>query len=179
VTFVGLLRAVNVGGKNLVAMAELRATMNELGFKNVTTLLQSGNVVFGAPAQNAAKLEGRLEAMLLKSIGVTTTFIVRSAPEWNEIVAGNPFADAGRDDPGHLIAMPLRDAPARAAVAALVAAISGREQVQVIGRTLYAVYPDGIGRSRLTIALIERHLNTRGTARNWNTVLKLSAAAGY
>jgi uncharacterized protein (DUF1697 family) len=178
VTFVGLLRAVNVGGKNLVAMANLRALLEELGFKNVTTLLQSGNVVFGAPAQDAVKLEGRLEAAVLKSLGVTTTFIVRSAPEWKEIVAGNPFADAARDDPGHLVVMPLRAAPARAAVAILVAAISGREQVQVIGRTLYAVYPDGIGRSRLTIALIERKLNTRGTARNWNTVVKLAAAAG-
>ena len=177
-TFVGLLRAINVGGKNLVAMADLRALLEKLGFKNVATLLQSGNVIFTAPAQDLARLERRLESAVLKSLGVTTTFIVRSATQWQALVAGNPFAAAAASDPSRLIVMPLRDAPAAAAVAALVAAIPGREQVQVVDRALYAVYPDGIGPSRLTITLIERKLATRGTARNWNTVVKLATAAG-
>jgi len=73
--------------------------------------------------------------------------------------------------------MCLRDAPDRAAVAGLQKAIAGREVVRTSGRHAYIVYPDGIGRSRLTVALIEKKLGTRGTGRNWNTVLKLAALA--
>jgi uncharacterized protein (DUF1697 family) len=72
--------------------------------------------------------------------------------------------------------MCLKDAPAAAAVRALQAAITGRETVRTWGAHAYLVYPDGVGRSRLTIALIERTLGSRGTGRNWNTVLKLEAA---
>ena len=69
----------------------------------------------------------------------------------------------------------LKDAPARGGVAALQAAIKGREVVKTKGKQAFAVYPDGIGRSKLTAALMEKHLGTRGTGRNWNTVLKLAA----
>ncbi len=71
----------------------------------------------------------------------------------------------------------LKDAPDRTAAAALTDAIRGRESLRVKGRQAYVVYPDGVGRSKLTMALIEKKLGTRGTARNWNTVLKLATAA--
>ena len=74
--------------------------------------------------------------------------------------------------------MPLKAAPGEAELAALKSAIPGRERIEAHGRDLYIVYPDGIGRSKLTLALIERKLATRGTGRNWNTVLKLQALAG-
>lgn len=101
---------------------------------------------------------------------------MRTAAEWRELVAANPFPAEARDDPGHLLAMVLKDAPPVAALAALRGAIVGRERVELAGRTAYLVYPDGVGRSRLTAALVEKKLGTRGTARNWNTVLKLQAA---
>jgi uncharacterized protein (DUF1697 family) len=87
----------------------------------------------------------------------------------------NPFPEEAKRDPGRLIAMCLKGKPALDAVDALRSAISGPERVQVIGRELYIVYPDGMGQSRLTTALIDRTLGVRGTARNWNTVLKLGA----
>ena len=94
------------------------------------------------------------------------------------MVAGNPFPEEAERDPSHLLVIFLKEAPDRKDVMALQSAIKGREVVRAKGRHAYVVYPDGIGRSRLTSALIEKKLATRGTGRNWNTVLKLGAAAG-
>mgnify|MGYP002399900788 CR=1 FL=1 len=91
------------------------------------------------------------------------------------MVADNPFRVEAERDPGHLLVMFLKQAPTREAVTALQRAITGREVVRAEGRHAYLVYPDGVGRSRLTSALIEKHLGTRGTGRNWNTVQKLGA----
>jgi uncharacterized protein (DUF1697 family) len=95
--------------------------------------------------------------------------------DWKAVIAGNPFSEEAARDPGHLLVVALKDAPDRAAAAALRNAITGREVVRVRGRHAYIVYPDGIGRSRLTTVVIEKKLGTRGTGRNWNTVLKLGA----
>lgn len=90
-------------------------------------------------------------------------------------MARNPFPEEAERDPGHLVVMILKGAPAAHEVKALQDAIRGRELVRADGRAAYVVYPDGIGRSRLTTALLEKKLGTRGTGRNWNTVLKLAA----
>ncbi len=170
---IALLRAVNVGGTGKVKMADLRDMAQAMGFTQVSTVLQSGNLVFDAPS--AKDLEERLEAELDKRFGLTSAVIVRSGAEWAKIVAANPFPNEARDDPSHMLAMPLKTSPAADSEAALQAAIKGRETVRVVGHTAYLVYPDGIGESKLTAAIIERHLGARGTARNWNTVLKLAA----
>jgi uncharacterized protein (DUF1697 family) len=176
-THVALLRAVNLGPHNAVAMADLRAFLGQLGLLEARTLLQSGNAVFGAGREAPAALERRLETEAIRRLGLTTTFFVRTAKEWRALVAANPFPDEAVRDPGHLLVFCLKAAPAPAAVSALQASISGREVVRAVGRQAYAVYPDGIGRSRLSIAVIEKALGTRGTGRNWNTVMKLAAAA--
>ena len=176
-THVGLLRAVNLGAHNRVAMSDLRDLLTRLGMSGSRTLLQSGNVVFRGEAPETATLEDLLEQAAAKHLGVTTDFFVRTAKEWKAIIAGNPFPEEAERDPGHLVVMPLKAAPDRGAVAALQHAIKGREIVRAKGRVAYITYPDGIGRSRLTIKLIEQKLGTRGTARNWNTVVKLQSLA--
>jgi uncharacterized protein (DUF1697 family) len=176
-TYIGLLRAINLGAYNKIKMAELRQLLVDLGFENPKTLLLSGNIVFGSSSQSPAKLERLLQDATAKHLGVTTEYFVRSAKEWNAIVGANPFPAEAKRDPGHLVMMCLKQAPPPAAVTALQAAIKGREVVKAKGPQAYVVYPDGIGRSKLTIALIERMLGTRGTARNWNTVVKLGALA--
>jgi uncharacterized protein (DUF1697 family) len=174
--FVALLRAVNVGGSGKVAMSDLRAMAAGMGLEAPRTLLQSGNLVFSANGKPEA-LESKLEAETAKRFGLKTAYLVRTAAEWDEVIAGNPFPAEAKADPSHMVAMPLKAAPARPAVEALRAAIKGRETVGSVGRTLYLVYPDGIGTSKLTIAIIEKTLGTVGTGRNWNTVLKLAALA--
>jgi uncharacterized protein (DUF1697 family) len=174
---VALLRAVNVGGRTSLAMAELRKLAEGLGFTNVRTLLQSGNLVFEAGVKKSPELETALEAALKKH-GMETDFMVRRADELDAVIAANPFPKEAKADPGHLVVMFLKDASGAKAIAALQAAVKGREVVRHKGRELYIVYPDGIGRSKLTNKVIESQLDTRGTGRNWNTVIKLAALAG-
>jgi len=173
-TLLALVRGINVGGFNRVAMADLRRLAERLGCKDVRTLLQTGNLVFRDAARDTAGLEQRFERAAAGQLGLKDpAFFVRTAEEWTALVRQNPFPDEAERDPGHLLAVLLKDAPRPAAVTALRAAIPGREQVAARGRTAYFYYPDGVGRSKLTPALIEKHLPGRGTARNWNTVLKL------
>ncbi|HTK42342.1 MAG TPA: DUF1697 domain-containing protein [Gemmatimonadales bacterium] len=174
---IALLRAVNLPKHGQVSMADLRDLLVRLTFTEPRSLLQSGNLVFRSGPISRAQLEGVLEAAAKKSLGLETDFIVRTAAEWNEVVAANPFRHEAESDPSHLVVMALRAKADPARVEALRAAIRGREVVGAHGKQLYIVYPDGIGRSRLTVALIEKKLGTRGTGRNWNTALKLSAAA--
>jgi uncharacterized protein (DUF1697 family) len=174
---IALLRGINVGGHKKIAMSDLRLLFEAMGFSEVKSLLQSGNVVFGDDRRTGAEIERLLERETQKRLALEADFFVRTAKEWSGVVAGNPFRREAETDPGHLVAMCLKDTPEKADVRALQAAIAGPEIVRAKGSQLYIVYPAGIGTSRLTNALIERKLGTRGTARNWNTVLKLQALA--
>jgi uncharacterized protein (DUF1697 family) len=175
-THIALLRAVNVGGRGKVAMTDLRAMLEELGFEAPQSLLQSGNLVFASDTTGAA-LEAVLEQEAKARLGLATDFIVRTANEWRRIVAANPFAAMAKEDPTHLVVMPLKSPPDAAGLKGLRAWIPGREAIEASGRELYISYPDGIGTSKLTGAVIERRVGARGTARNWNTVTKLAALA--
>ena len=156
-------------------MASLRSLLEELGFAGVQTLLMSGNVVFESDGRKPAELERVLEGATTKRLGVETDYFVRTAKEWSKIVAANPFRREAKEDPGHLLVVCLKKAVAASDVKTLQAAIRGPEIVRAEGRQAYIVYPDGVGRSKLTAALIEAKLGARGTARNWNTVLKLAS----
>ncbi len=172
---IALLRGVNVAGHKPVKMAALRQCLTDLGCAEVQTLLQSGNVVFGGGRGAGSAVEGWLARALAAQLGVQTNVYVRVAAEWQALIGANPFPEEAKRDPAHLIAMCFKATPAPGTVDALRSVISGRERVQAVGRELYIVYPDGIGQSRLTTAVIDRALGVRGTARNWNTVLKLGA----
>ena len=172
---IALLRGVNVGGHNAVAMSELRDLLTQLGFESARSLLQSGNLVFRSDSRTDADLERLLEAEADKRLGLHADFLIRSAKEWREVVARNPFRKEAERDPSHLVVMFLKSAAKAKDVKAVQAAIAGSEIIRADGRHLYIVYPDGIGRSRLTNALLEKKLGIRGTARNWNTVVKLAA----
>lgn len=172
---IALLRAVNVGGTGKLKMAALKAAAEAIGLSDVRTLLQSGNLVF--EADKAEGLDGRIETALKDRFGLSTTVIVRSASQWSAIVSANPFTEEAGRDPSHLLVMPLKTAANPGGEAALQAAVKGREQTRVIDACAYLVYPDGIGDSKLTAAVIERALGAVGAARNWNTASKLLAMA--
>jgi uncharacterized protein (DUF1697 family) len=175
---VALLRGINVGGNKMVAMSAVRDLVSDLGFAGVKTILQSGNLVFESDGQTGDRLENLLERETSQRLGVSPDYVVRSASEWAKVVAANPFPKEVETDPSHVVVMFLKTAPPPKNVHALVASIQGPEIVRGRGKHLYIVYPDGIGTSKLTGALIERKLGARGTARNWNTVLKLLAVVG-
>ena len=173
-THIALLRGINVGGKTSVPMAALRAMLTDLGFADAKTLLQSGNAVFTGKGKTATALERMLEAEAEQRFGWHIDFFVRSASDWRDIIAANPFAAEAKRDPGHLVVVCFKDKPNTATAKALQTAIKGRETFRIAGRHAYVVYPDGIGRSKFTLGLIEKTLDTRGTGRNWNTLLKLA-----
>ena len=177
-TWIALLRGVNLGPSRRLLMSDLTGVFRALGYGDAKTLLQSGNVVFRAAEKSAAKLERRLEAETEKRLGLTTTYLLRSAAEWAAIVAANPFPKEAAADPARTVLVALQAPPAAAAVAALARANPGREKLRAMGRELYVYYPDGQGESKLTAPLIDRHLGGVATARNWNTVLKLARLAG-
>jgi uncharacterized protein (DUF1697 family) len=176
-TYIGVLRAINLGSHNKIAMSDLRAMMEKIGLEEPKTLILSGNIVFKSSSSSVEKVERMLEEASTKHLGVTTDYFVRSAKEWRAIIDANPFPKEAKSDPGRMVMMCLRDAPTPAQVKALQGAIKGREVVKAKGKQAYFVYPDGMGRSKLTIKMIEKALGTRGTARNWNTVLKLGELA--
>ncbi|HYA70425.1 MAG TPA: DUF1697 domain-containing protein [Thermoplasmata archaeon] len=176
--YVGLLRAVNLGEGTLVRMEELRSLLEKEGLDQVRTLLNSGNIVFRSSSRSGATLERSLSDKIARSFHVKTELFLRSAHEWETIVAHNPFLTEARVGPGHLLVLVLRDSPSPDRWRALQGAIRGRERFQEAGRHAYVVYPDGVGRSKFTSALIESKLETAGTLRNWNTVTKLGALVG-
>ena len=175
VRHVALLRAVNVGGRGSLKMADLRAVAEGLGLTGVQTVLQSGNLVFDSTARKAAALESALKTALKQHHGIETDFLVRSAAELDAIIGANPFPAEAKSAPGKLLVMFLQDRPGAKDLQALRDARKGPESIGHAGRELYIVYPDGIGRSKLTGTLIEKRLGTRATGRNWNTVTRLAA----
>ena len=173
---IALLRAVNVGGAGTIAMARLRAFCEDEGLARVRSLLNTGNLAFETELQPLA-LEARLEAAARERLGLATDFFVRRLSDWREVLGANPFPREGEDDPGHLVLIALKGAPDAAKLASLEASIGGRERIAPVRDVLYITYPDGIGRSKLTLPRIEKALGLRGTGRNWNTARKLAELA--
>jgi len=175
-TFFVLLRAVNVGGHNLVSMEQLRQFAGDLGMLEARTLLQSGNLVFRAGSGKAAELERLLETECPQRLRLTIQFFVRTEEQWRALMADNPFPEEAKRDPARLLTLFLKALPAAGKVEALQAAIKGPELVRSKGNHAYIFFPNGMGRSRLTTALMEKHLGP-ATGRNWNTVVKMAALA--
>lgn len=158
-------------------MADLRAFFGALGFRNVHTLIQTGNVIFEHDATEGSELEALFELEARTRLGLDTSFFVRSSEEWRTAISANPFPAAAETDPGRTFLMALKDEPSPEDVAALRQTHKGPERFEAAGKHLYIHYPDGVGQSKLTSKLIENRLATRGTARNWNTVLKIMGRA--
>jgi uncharacterized protein (DUF1697 family) len=177
-TYLALLRGINVAGHAIVSMSDLREMLEKLGFTEPRSLLASGNLLFGGRAGSSTTLERKLETEAAKRLGLRSDFFVRTAEEWARLVAANPYRKEAERDPGRLIVLFLKEPPGVERFEALRAAIVGREVFRAGDRHAYVVYPDGQGRSKLTNSLIEKKLGTRATARNWNTVKKLSELAG-
>jgi uncharacterized protein (DUF1697 family) len=172
ITIVALLRGVNVGGHNKLPMAQLREIAADAGFTEVRTYIQSGNLV--ASTLLDAKAAGNVLAeAILVSTGLAVPVIVRTAQQWSVLIASNPFPDAA--EPGrhvHVICLP---APASDSVRAFDATVFAPEDVVVSGSEVYLHLPDGMGRSKLAVAVNRVPEIAAGTARNWNTVLQLAS----
>lgn len=164
--YVALLRAVNVGGRNKVPMAELRDLFESLGHADVSTFIQSGNVLFTARASVTPK---SLETAISKRFHVDTTVVLRTPSELEKVVKANPFA---RANTSKLHVGFMMQQPSAAVVSELDAERFRPEEFAIRGRELYLHLPNGMGRSKLP-AYLDRQLAIPTTVRNWNTVTKL------
>jgi uncharacterized protein (DUF1697 family) len=176
-SYVALLRGINVGRAKRVAMADLRALVEGLGYGDVRTLLNSGNVVFTAPrATKAAVAADRIEKALVAKLGVASRITVLTGAELAAVVAENPLADVATDPARMLVAVPASTAD-RARLEPLAAQSWAPDVLAVGGRVAYLWCPGGILESRLITAL-GRALGDAVTTRNWATMTKLHAMVG-
>ena len=174
-SYVSLFRGINVGGRKIVPMSELKELHVSLGLGNVATYIQSGNVVFTSDEPNVSLLCRRIGDGFAARFGFHSDVVVRSAVDLEAIVANNPFSNQPTKETRWILVMFLAAHPTSAAEKELMRAYPGPEEFRVVGREMYIYYPTGVGRSRLTGTLIEKKLETVGTGRNWNTVLKLQS----
>ena len=176
-TYAAFLRAINVGGSKPLKMPQLADLVARAGGRHVRTWIASGNVVFGFPSTDAGSVEGRLDRALCRERAVASDVIVRSVDQLESVESRNPFPEEARRDPAHLTVTFFKRPVPRAALPSLQALGRGRERVAPIDRDLFVYYPEGIGRSKLTLSAMERLTGDRGTSRNWNTVVKITALA--
>jgi uncharacterized protein (DUF1697 family) len=176
-TFVALLRAVNVSGKNRISMAELRRALGGSGLAGAETYLQSGNVVFDAEGDDPATHAATLREVIEREFGHDVPVLVLKAAELAHIAAANPFVVPGADEKSLHVTF-LEEPAAKAAFGGLDLPAQGDEQAVLAGRVVYLHLPYGYGRTRLNNAYFERALKTSATTRNWRTVLALVEMSG-
>jgi uncharacterized protein (DUF1697 family) len=171
--WIALLRGINLGSRNRVPMAGLRQAFEEAGCESVATYIQSGNVVFVKKASDRGALARKLEQAVRDGFDVSAAVVLRTSGELAKVVRSHPF---GRDT-SHSVVTCLAEKPGRAAVRRLEALDIAPDRFEVVGSDVFLHYPNGFQGARLTGALLERHLEVAGTARNWRTVARLTELA--
>jgi uncharacterized protein (DUF1697 family) len=170
-----LLRGVNVGGRNKLAMPALREALQEAGMENVLTYVQSGNVVLDSTAKPDA-LARACEQVIAERFGLDIGVVVRTRAELAEVAERNPLGEVADQDKLYQVTF-CSEAPAEAALAKVAERAVEGERLLALGREIYAWFPHGVGRSKLAAQLGKQDLGVLATARNWTTVNKLLALA--
>lgn len=172
--YIALLRGINVSGQKLIKMEALREYFVMPGFKNITTYIQSGNVLFDAKEQDEAVLRKKIETQLLKKLGYAVPTIVRSIEDVQKVISNNPFKQVLTEDTRKLYVTFLSDTPPADAMDLLKKYLNEQEEIHIIGKDLYFVTV-AFGNTKLNNSVIEKKLGVSATARNWATVNKITA----
>jgi uncharacterized protein (DUF1697 family) len=172
-TYAALLRGINVGGNKRIAMADLRSLVEGLGHESVKTHLQSGNVVFASPKRSDAAIAAGMEKAIKAELGMDVSVMVRRANELAAVLKAAPYGTRTSDHKRLHVAF-LSEKPRAAAVKGFGIENFAPDEMTVIGREAYLLYPDGYARTKLTNAVLEKKLGVRATSRNWRTVEALA-----
>ena len=173
-TYIAMLRGINVGGNNRIKMEALRACFASLGFKNVQTYIQSGNVIFQAPKISAAQLEKKITEKFTADFGFSSVVILRSSEELTAAIAANPFLKKKSVDLEKLHVVFLSATPTEDALKQLENLTRLPDESHCLGQEIYLLLPNGMGRCSLTNNPIERKFLRAATTRNWRTVNQLN-----
>ncbi len=168
--WIALFRAIGPATYKKMSMQDLRQSCEQAGLTNVSTYIASGNLIFTSTIRKA-----QLNVLLHKILtgyDLDNEVVLRTPLELKKVISAEPFSDAAKDRPNHLLIVFLNKKPNSTAVNAL-ATRNGPERILALDRELCVNYKEGIARSKLTPAVIEQHLKQPGTARNWNTLNKL------
>jgi uncharacterized protein (DUF1697 family) len=168
--YISMLRGINVGGHKRIKMDRLRASFEALGFEQVQTYIQSGNVVFKAGKSSPAGLSKRIEEKIVSDFGFSASVISRTAEEMGKTIARNPFLKMHGIDPEKLHVMFLSEGPTPAAVKKLAELSKAPDQFRSADRELYFYLPNGMSQSVLMKSPVDRILAVVTTTRNWRTV---------
>jgi uncharacterized protein (DUF1697 family) len=171
--FIALLRGINVGGHNKIPMPELRSLCNALGWDDVQSYIQSGNLVFFSESA-AADLEADLEVAIDRRFDLAIPVIVRAAADWQDYIASNPFPDASQREPNLVMLALSKHPPKHDAVEGLMARANHNERIVQVGDPIWINFAAGVAKSKLTPVLFDRLVGSPVTMRNWRTVLKLN-----
>lgn len=166
--YVALLRGVNVGSRTQLKMADLRDVVEGLGYENVRTYINSGNVLFRTSDRSRDSIASEIRTALADFAGRNIPVMVRSRSDLARVAGQNPFPDA---DQRYLHVAFLSAAPSAADVAAMMALFDGHpERAEIRGSEAYVDFPNGMGRSKIDFKRVERAAALEATARNWRSV---------
>ncbi len=171
-TYIAILRGINVGGKTL-KMDQLRKSLEQKDFKNVSTYIQSGNVFFQHQPEKPAVLEQRIRDRIKTDFGLDVSVIVLTPGKLKMIIAANPFQDDPAKDTSFMHVTFLQSTPVNGNTESVLDKKSGGEEVVFTDEAVYLYCPDGYGNSKLSNNLFENKLKVVATTRNWKTTLKL------
>jgi uncharacterized protein (DUF1697 family) len=166
-----LLRGVNLGSRNRLAMPELRAALEDAGFDDVRTYLQSGNIVLSSSTK-AADVARKVERVLAEDFGLEIAVVTRTRAQLAKVVEHDPLGKVAKSPKRYQVSF-LDAKPSREVVRRIEETAAPGERVVVTGREVYAWHPDTIARSKLWALLAGQNLGVTATARNWTTVEKL------
>jgi uncharacterized protein (DUF1697 family) len=171
-----LLRGINLGSRNRISMPELREALEDAGYDDVRTYLQSGNVVLTSAA-SAKKVARDCERLIADRFGLDIAVVTRTRSELAKVVERNPLGRVAKDPKRYQVSF-LDAKPTAKVVRELEDVAAGKEEVVAVGREIYAWHPAGVARSKLWARLAGKDLGATATARNWTTVTKLLELAG-
>jgi uncharacterized protein (DUF1697 family) len=169
-THIAMLRGINVSGQKLIKMEALRASFEALGFSDVQTYIQSGNVVFKTAKISEASLVKKIAQKILEDFGFSVSILIRTPAELQDLIERNPFSKQAEAGDAPLYVTFLSGPPAKGAEDLLKPYATASEQFVVSGREIYLLYPKGYGQTKLSNAVIEKKLSTQATTRNWRTI---------
>ncbi len=172
-TYVALLRGINLGGHKIVKMDQLRRAFQGLGFDDVKTYIQSGNVVFKGRAQAPENLVKRIERKVLRRFGFPVPVVVKTAAEIGEVIKNNPLLKEKGIDLSKLHVTFLSRAPEKGALKMLDAIAAAPDQFRCSGAAVYLYCPNGYHETRVSNNVLEKTLKVGTTTRNWKTVNQL------